>query len=274
MTIYGAVPDRFKAVSESYVQKGEAIKASKPVLLGDNKYYEITYNKKFIGGSDLTGLIILNNDGLPVDKGLLKRIIRAFYYYDIFFDNTYANLRSALKTDIQFKKEEREYEQAIFMLDVLLNEGVNGAGFVKTIINKLPSMKREANDVLQQLVSKAGSYEEKDEIFSEDMLEDIMPLYEKTMLMNFQRIKFIKTASEYYDLINKESKARRKKLKNMFNKQLQDSSIYLENSVAFFINILKYYSSVINFSEDRYRRYLIEKDNETIQGLYQKCRVK
>jgi hypothetical protein len=138
---------------------------------------------------------------------------------------------------------------------------------IKNILEKYPDMKEESNKVLKMIVDKAEEYKNS-ETLTEEMLQEILKMYEKMHLLNFEEVKLVNTASEYYDEMKKQIRTHRRKIKSRLDKKLQLSLTKLESIMTFYINILKYYTTVINYSSERYKKYLSERDNKCIGNNY------
>lgn len=268
MSIYGKVPDSLKSCSEHFLVRGEEAEASKPVLHEGKMYYEIIYSPKvlWIKSRSIKGIVIVDEEGNRVkDKKTLMELVRLFYYYSIFFDNRIIDLKATVKNDIQLEKEEEDYRIASSALDYFISEGVNGAGEVKGVIDRYPAMRKSSNDVLKSILDKTNNYELNNTVFSAEVLRDIEPLYNKVMMMNFERVKFINTASSYYDDIRAVIVKKKKSVKFFTDTKLKNALNKLENIMGFFINVLKYYGSLINYSNERYSRYLKENNEKNIE---------
>lgn len=268
MDIYQQVPDEYKSIAIQYSHKGEYLQISNPVIWQDKKYFEIVYNRKVLGffKNGIAGRLIIDEQGLAVkNRDILDTLARLFYFYSLLFNKQAADFKKTIKTDIQAANEENRYKEASVILEHLSGQGVAGAGRVKSIIDRYSSMKKEENNVTKMVVDKINKYESSDILFSQQLFEEVYPLFTKLLVMNFERVKLINTASDYYDSVKEEIIKRKKTLKNRINKNLQDTMTKPENIITFFINILKYYNEVINYSTDRYIKYLSNKDDEEIK---------
>lgn len=250
MSIYESVPKNFESVVQGLRRKGENARISKPVMVDGNKYCGVIY-KPFWSG-EISGVIFIDEGGSVAEGYILQGLLEIFYYYNLFFDTTIVNLSSALKSDSWLRKEESDYLEASRMLIILSDQGIEGALEVKDVVDKLPSMKTEENDDLKLLLNKVKEYEGQKVIFSRDIMDELIPIYEKAVLMNFQTVKFINTASKYYYDLKRELSSRRGIMKNIFNKGRQGSTINLESSLAFFQNVLGYYGDTLNLSDEEY----------------------
>lgn len=277
MTIYNKVPDKFISIAAASLQKAEAFKISKPVLYENKKYFEIVFNKKLFGilRKNVVGRLIIDEQGSVIkDNILLNNLARLFYYYAFFFDAGLSDLKNTIKTDTQLKREERDYKEAASVLQRLADEGVGDAGRVKSIVDRYPNMRVEADKVLKMVIQRVEEYLSNDTLFSEEVLDDVLSLYIKTLVLNFERIKFINGASGHYDTVKREIIKRKRKIKNRIGRKFRDSVIKPENILTFFINILKYYDEVINYSSERYKKYLLSKDAEYIKKYSETLRNK
>lgn len=250
MSIYEAVPMNFESIVQRFRRKGEDAKISKPVIVDGNKYYGVIY--KPFWRSEISGLILIDDSGSVVDGNNFLELLKIFYYYNLFFDTTVVNLSTALKSDSWLKKEESNYLEASRALIILSDQGMEGALAVKDVVDKMPSMKVEGNDALKALLSKVKEYESQKVIFSGDIMDELIPIYEKAVLMSFQSVKFINTASKYYNDLKRELSSRGRKMKNIFKWGAQSSSINLESTLSFFLNVLEYYGDAINLSDEKY----------------------
>lgn len=277
MTIYNEVPDKFISIAEANSQSGEVFKISKPVLFENKKYFEIVFNKKLFGilRKNVIGRLIIDEQGSVIkDNSLLNNLSRLFYYYAFFFDAGLSDLKNTIKSDIQLKREERDYKEAASVLQHIADEGVGDAGRVKSIVDRYPVMRVEADKVLKMVIQRVEEYLSNDTLFSEEVLDDVLSLYIKTLVLNFERIKFINSASGHYDTVKREIIKRKRKIKNRISRKFRDSVIKPENILTFFINILKYYDEVINYSSERYKKYLLSKDAEYIKEYSETLRNK
>lgn len=250
MSIYRAVPKNFESIAQRFKRTGENIKISKPVLLNGERYYGVIY-KSFCMNT-ISGIIFIDDGGSIIDGDTLQELVEIFYYYNLLFDTSVVNLRSSLKCDDSIKKEESDYLEASRLLVMLSDEGTEGALEVKDVVDKIPSMKKDENDTLKALFNKVEEYESQDVIFSRDIVDELLPIYEKAVLLNFQSVKFINTASEYYYDIKKDLSSRGRKMKNIFNRGLQSASFNLESTLSFFQNVVQYYGNTVNLSDENY----------------------
>lgn len=277
MDMYREVPAELMEVAEEYSLKGELPKISGSMIFNGKKYYEIIYVKKRLGKLDkeAQGRLVIDDQGKAVtDKGLLKDLIRLFYYYSNLSGSILTDLKSAAKTESQSMKDGEDYEEASQLLQSLADDEVAGASAVKNITEKLPEMRREASDVLKQTIESIEKFTEDNTMFTESELTEILSLYEKTHIMSFERVKLINTASGYLSNVKREVVSRRRKLKYGIDKRNMGPLLRLESILEFFTGILKYYGEVINYSIDRYKKLLEKNDNLNIEKCYAQIREK
>jgi hypothetical protein len=270
MFIYQKVQGEYAVIALDYARGSEEQRISGPVLLDGRKYYEIVYIKKFLGlaSNEITGRIIIDEqDRVISDKNMLKKIVEVFYYFSLFFGSQSNDLKRALKSEAALKKDKSDYADSCVLLQYFSSQDVAGATRVKNILEKYPGMKEESNKVLKMIVDKAEEYKNS-ETLTEEMLQEILKMYEKMHLLNFEEVKLVNTASEYYDEMKKQIRTHRRKIKSRLDKKLQLSLTKLESIMTFYINILKYYTTVINYSSERYKKYLSERDNKCIGNNY------
>jgi hypothetical protein len=198
---------------------------------------------------------------------MVEWLIKEDTYYKLFFYSYKKDFGSALKSEEQLKAEEQEYQEASDAARCLMDEGTDGAGSVKFIIDKLPIMRREANDILRTFLENIDNYKEAG-IFNREIFEELMDIYDRVMLMSFQRVKFINNASVFYNGIRRNLVSRKGKLKSRIGAKNQGELAKLETILSFFINILGYYKEVISYPEDRYIKYVHNKDSEEIDKVY------
>lgn len=270
MSIYGNVPQEFKSAVQSFKRSGESARISKPVIMDENKYYGIIY-KPFIG-KNISGLIFIDSSGSVVKGDTVKKLMELFYYYNLFFDVTVVNLKTALKSDSWLKNEESNYTEAAKMLIAFSDQKVEGAMDVKDVVDTVPLMRKEGNDALKTMFDKAREYENQNIPFSQDILDELIPLYEKSVLLSFQRVKYINSCSRYYENLKREAGSKGRRLKSKFLGG--QAAINLENILSFFISILKYYEDSVNLSDDGYMKSIRRNHENNINDWYGKLRQK
>lgn len=272
MSIYGPVQENFESVAQRFRRKGESVRISKPVVMGGSKYYGLIY-KSFVG-SDLSGLILIDEYGAVVKGDVLQELLEVFYYYNLFFDTTVVDLNTALKSDSWLKREKLNYFDACRMLIILSDQGMEGAMDVKDIVDEIPSMSQEENDALKAFLNKVKEYEDEEVVFSRDIMDKLIPMYEGAVLMNFQKVKFINTGKGYYNAIIREISGRGRKLKSIFNRGQQSASLNLESIVTFFLNVLEYYGDSVNMSDEDYIESVKKNHKDNMKKWYGKLREK
>lgn len=275
MIMYDKLPEDIKNRAVSYMKSGEVQDVTKPVLYKGREYFAIVYRKKLLGikTNNVQGRLIMDSEGGVVeDKTMLKELSRLFYYYGLFFENQGMNLKGALKGEEDMEKELREYAQASVALDYLASKDVYGAGEVKRIIDGYPAMKTEANNVLKEVITKAEDYASKGITFSEEVLNDIFSYYKKAVLMNFEEVKFINTASSYYDALRDQAVKMRRTMGISMNVKFKNAAAKLEIILSFFINIIKFYGDFLNYSPERYWSKMQERDDNNINEYLKSLR--
>jgi hypothetical protein len=196
MLIYEELPEEFKNAANGYGLSGEIARISGPVTYENNTFYEIEFIKKsfFNLKKSTAGIIIIDGQGNAVEsREMIRTLLKMFYYYKLFFYSYKKDFGSALKSEEQLKAEEQEYQEASDAARCLMDEGTDGAGSVKFIIDKLPVMRREANNILRTFLENIDNYKEAG-IFNREIFEELMDMYDRVMLMSFQRVKFINNA--------------------------------------------------------------------------------
>ncbi len=275
MSIYGKVPDSLKTATESFIEKGEMAEASKPVAYKENTYHEIIYSRKMLWAKskDISGRIIVDGNGnLIKDKTLLMDLMKLFYYYCIFFDTRMIDINAIIKNDAQLKSEEQNFSAAKSALKYLSSQNDEGVRAVSEVFDGFLKMRKESNDVLKCMMDKIKGYDSQDTLYCYDVLNDILPLYKKSLLMSFERVKFINTSFRYYSDLRRLAAKKKKSMRYFTDAMFKNDLNQLQAKLGFFINVLKYYSEFLGYSNERYSRYLSKIETKNIETSFKMIR--
>ncbi|HBM75423.1 MAG TPA: hypothetical protein DD429_07710 [Clostridiaceae bacterium] len=105
-----------------------------------------------------------------------------------------------------------------------------------------------------------------------DVLNDILPLYKKSLIMSFERVKFINTSFRYYSDLRRLAAKKKKSMRYFTDAMFKNDLNQLQAKLGFFINVLKYYSEFLGYSNERYSRYLSKIETKNIETSFKMIR--
>lgn len=259
--------EKIKASASLYSEKSEYGEILRPFNYEDREYFVLEYDKVqlFVRTKKVQGRLVIDGYGDVIDeKGVLNELGRLLYYYDVFFRNRGIQFKKAVKRDEEMESEMNDYIQAKAALDYLSAKDVYEAGEIKVIFENYPKMKKESNDILKELIDKINKYDMDGTPFSEHLLDELFPYYEKVMITNFERIKYVNSAAQYYDAVLDQTVKMKRAAGIRMNMKNKNIAFKLESILQFYVNLLKFYGDFLNYSTERYKQFVLNKDKSNI----------
>lgn len=269
MLVFQACEGDYKTIADKYIKKGEIARISRPIEFKGVRYREIVYNKKLLGSirQGVKGIVFITEDlSVVKDKGLIRELTGLAYHLEVFFDESYSgSIKRAVAPEKEILKQEIDFGQMAKALEILKEENISGAEMVSHILTSLPAIKRENNECLTKLIEKLQSCESDTMIFTDEVMNEVDPLYKDALLRNFKRVKLINKGRAFYDDIKKQAYSRRKKFKyRTKGKDVVEGLTKLEYGMNFVKQVLSVYDKVTDMNEEQYMRYLNEMDKDNI----------
>ncbi|KRQ87411.1 hypothetical protein ABG79_00749 [Caloramator mitchellensis] len=267
MKIYTSELGKYKNSIINFRNSKESAKMSLPIEFEGELYRIIEFNDAGFFNKEITGYLILTNEGEVVnDKRIQKEVMTLGYYLELLFDeDSLKRLGKAITLDREIKKEIINYNDSIELLKSFKDEGINGVDIIISILEKLPEIKKQNNLAIMEFVNQASKLAEQNLIMSSKLLNDILPIYRKMLLVNLNRINEINKGRAYFDTLKQITSKKKKSIKNKIN-GLSPRLTRLEMTLDKLINILKIYDRILNMSESKYIEFLKSQDNQNIQN--------
>jgi hypothetical protein len=269
----------YNYITGKYMIGKEVPMISIEVEYNGEAYREIAFLKKNLVGKPskiMNGIVFVDkNFEIVNDKRLQKELFSAFFNLTKLFEESFiSNLSKALVSEADLKKDEEETEIVAEILMELSDLRIEGADRVRNVILKLPQLKKENNQAIEKFIEKVKEYQN-DKITYDDIICKIKPLYLETLMKNFEKIKLIGSCSEYYNDIKKEAMKNYKKgLLSAMGASTNREGMLIEAKFSHMIKVNQVYSSIMEFSNSEYIKYLNDKEKLQIDDLIEKNRAK
>lgn len=278
MLVYQRAEGQLKTIADKYKIGKEVERVSRPIEYKGHLYREIQYNKVLLGSvrNTVNGIIYITEEGEKVvDKKYIKELAYLAYQFEVLFDDVFkGGIPKAVIDEKQLKREEKDFEKMLIALDTLKVEGLESTKNLEEAFKKITNLKRENNKALQELIDKVNSISNEKLIFSQKILEEVLPYYRRALLKNFEKIKLINTTKDELDVakqsLNKKRKALRFRI--MSGTSLMDCLNRLEYGIDYFKKVLTVYGEVVNMSDKEYIEYLDKMDRNNVEERINKVR--
>ncbi|MCB2299674.1 hypothetical protein [Clostridium tagluense] len=267
MPIYSPASKEILEIIKQYTKKGEVVKIFDPLEYNNILYREITFSKKLFRNfrkENLGYLYINEKNEIVNEKSLQERLAKLAYFSDVFYNaESRICIVNAFQEDGAIEKDKKDYKLVEAGLDFLTKEGIVDSEQVKQVVIKLPSVRKNNNAVLKQLMAKAGEYKTEKKYFNAHMLEELLPIYREALSINLQKIKLIDSGSGCYSNIKKTAEKKRKQMSIRFNHKLTQPLMKIIYMMGYFNKLVDTCIIISKMSDTEYFKYLgtIEKEN-------------
>lgn len=274
MQFYSIAEGIYKAAAAPFMEQKEILKASMPLQYQDKLYREIIFLKPSLTrGFEVRGYLYATEEGEVIKSENLKKKIAALGHKgsSLLDEEATAKMKRTMMSEKDIAKERAHFGEMVMALNVLKSEGTRGTEVVEPILAKLTDYKVENNEALKAVIDRVEGLDDK--IVTEERLEEINSLYEKSLMINFRRIIHMLEGLEYYEDI-KAGAARKNRFRFFtFNGDLTGRFAKLEQGMAHMKKILNMYEPVLNLTEEEYKKFLANIDRERIEERVEMCRA-
>ncbi|MCY6353862.1 hypothetical protein [Clostridium sp. ZS2-4] len=261
MEVYSSITKEILDKIKDYLDKGEKASISQDILLRNKVYRQIFLVKKSIKGGNISYLFVDENYEVIKDKEINKELSRCFYFLNILFNSeSELSIKKALKTNEVKEREVKDLEDVSESLEVLYKSGIQEAMKVKKITNNMKDIIQKYNSKVEELNMKSDKIAEKAEMFSEDIISLLNPMYKEILLINFEKVKLLSEGREQFDIIKNISS--KKKRHSLFNKNAFAAYTKIIYTMEYFKRLISKYDNVLHMDLREYRKYVdeVEKD--------------
>ncbi|MBZ9687646.1 hypothetical protein G9F72_015040 [Clostridium estertheticum] len=268
MPIYSLPSKEILEHIKQYTRKGEVAKIFTALEYNNILYKEITFSKKLFKSfrkENLGYLYINEKNEIISEKSLQERLAKLAYFSEVFY-NTESRICivNAFQDNGAIEKDRKDYKLVVDGLDFLTKEGIVDSEQVKQVISKLPTIRRKNNEVLKQLMDKAGNYKTEKKYFNAYMLEELLPTYREALSINLQKIKLIDSARGCYTNIKKTAEKKRKQMSVRFNHKITGPLMKISYMMGYFNKLVETCEIISKKSDTEYFKYLSAIEKESI----------
>jgi len=267
MPVYQLASKEILESIKQYTKSGELVKISDALEYNNILYREITFSKKFLNAfrKESFGYLYINEKNQIVEeKSLQEKLAKLAYFSEVFF-NTESKICivNAFQDEGTVEKNKKDYILVEEGLNFLTKEGIVDSERVKEIVVKLPSIRKDNNVVLEELMAKAEEYKKEKGYFNAQMLEELLPVYRKALSINLQKIRLVDASRECYANIKKTAEKKKKQMSIRFNRRLTEPLLRISYTMGYFIKLVNTCETISKMSDNKYFKYLgtIEKEN-------------
>jgi len=268
MSIYSIASEEILGHIKQYTKRGEVVKISDALEYNNILYREIVFSKelfKHFRKEPLGYLYINEKNEIVTEKSLQEKLAKLAYFSEIFYNTENRTcIVNALQDEGVIEKDRRDYKLAAFGLDFLTKEGCVDSEQVKQIVIKLTDIRKDNNEILKQLISKAEKCKKEKKYFNAYMLEELLPTYREALSINLQKIKLIDSGRECYTNIKKTSEKKRKQMSIRFNHKITGPLMKISYMMGYFIKLVDTCEAISKMSDTQYFKYLGTSEKENI----------
>ena len=268
MQIYSLASKEILEHIKKYTKRGEVVKISDALEYNNVLYREIVFTKelfKHFRKEPLGYLYINEKNEIVTEKSLQEKLAKLAYFSEIFYNTENRTcIVNALQDEGVIEKDRRDYKLAAFGLDFLTKEGCVDSEQVKQIVIKLTDIRKDNNEILKQLISKAEKCKKEKKYFNAYMLEELLPTYREALSINLQKIKLIDSGRECYANIKKTSEKKRKQMSIRFNHKITGPLMKISYMMGYFIKLVDTCEAISKMSDTQYFKYLGTSEKENI----------
>ncbi|MCM1992482.1 hypothetical protein [Oceanirhabdus seepicola] len=258
MSFYEVPSNEVMASLKNVIKMGEKAKISKEVNVGEIFYREVVLSKKSFPSLkkvDSGILYIDDNNKVVDDEKLIKKLGRDFYFYSAFFDeSSNKSLVNALQNEGDVERDRKDYSEAIEAADILISEGMKQAELIKTITEKVLTLREKTNTILNDIMNQYDEFTKKQGTLNEEFLEEVNDKYKELMRVNFEKVLIINKGINIYDNVQDAAYKKKKRLKVRFNTSVVSPINKLDYVISYYKRIIKTYQSVINLNMMQYMK--------------------
>lgn len=279
MKIFTKHDSRLNPIVDKYKLEREVPRISMSIEYNGNKYRELVFNAASLLGKSkniINGLIFLDeNNNVVSDKKKQRELSGIFFNLEQLLEDSFIkNLSKAIITENNLKIEEARVDFYEANLMLLNNRNVYGADKINEIIKLLPNLKRENNEAIQNFIDKVNEFKDAEFIKNDVLMFEIKPLYEETLMKNFEKIKLIGTGRNYYGDVKKEAlKLFKRRLFGSMGNKMEGSASGLEYELNYLMHVVSVYEQIISMSNSEYIKYLNDMEKEHIKEMIDKNRA-
>jgi hypothetical protein len=268
MSIYTLASKETLEHIKQYTKRGEVVKISDTLEYNNILYREIIFSKelfKHFRKEPLGYLYINEKNEIVAEKSLQERLAKLAYFSEIFYNTENRTcIVNAFQDEGVIEKDRRDYKLVAYGLDFLTKEGIVDSEQVKQIIIKLTDIRKNNNEALKQLISKAVECKEEKKYFNVSMLDELLPTYRAALSINLEKIKLIDSGRECYANIKKTSEKKRKQMSIRFNHKITEPLMKISYMMGYFIKLVDTCEAISKMSDTQYFKYLGTSEKENI----------
>jgi hypothetical protein len=270
MLAYTELSDEIMNLIKPYMKKGEACKISGEIELNGKLYREVIFSKRNLKSFKNTQqgyLYIASDMSLLCSKTVQKELAKLAQYYEVFFSGEKGEgILAALQTEADTERERGHKENICNGLDFLIGEGVEDAGRVKEVVNRLPEFREKINLKVNELSSLVQNVKETKLTFDEELLQKLYPVYEDILRLNFEKVRLIGSIADCCDYVKDQAEKKRKKWKIRFKSNLVGPLLRVSDEISYFRRVIRTYEKVLNMNASQYIKFLNSLNKEKIEN--------
>lgn len=258
-----------KETIEKYKQSGESYDVSNLIEIGGKKYREVSYKKTMLGikGKAEKGIIFIDeNSSIVSNYDILKKLcFMAYKCESIFSKKSIDKFKKFVQNKNEIEAKKLEYDQVISCLEACYRKNLKGCNVIIDVLKELIKAKTENRSAVEEFLEKVNTFENKDTIFTEEMVNSIEPFYENVFVKNFNCVKVLNKGRNYYEEVRKIlDKQKTKPVNLIMGMGLRGGYAKVDNFIESSISVLLVYDDVIDMNDKSYIEYFHDIENGKI----------
>ncbi|MCY6370520.1 hypothetical protein [Clostridium ganghwense] len=261
MGIYSPALEEVLDKIKGYLEKGEKVRVSQNILYNEKIYRQLLLEKNTFKGVNTKFLYVDEQNEVVQNEEINKKLSRLAYFLNVFFnDESELSIKKALKKGEVKEREINDLDDVSESLAVLNKSGIQEAEKVKKITNDMKAIIQKHNEKVEEINLKADKIAEKSEVFSEEIISLLNPIYKEILLINFEKAKLLSQGKKEFDFIK--NICSKKKMFSIFNKNSSAAYTKIIYTMEYFKRLISKYENAIHMDLKEYRTYIdeVEKD--------------
>lgn len=275
MDVYSIPSKEEMAIVKKYKKLGETVKVSDWVLLNGKKYKEVMFTKNFqnFRQNPFEYIYLDEQNNILDNKNIIEKVGRLVFFMEAFYSDGEKSIMAAFHKEGDLEKDRDDLKSCLEGISVLknrkesddANREKNAAkkkiiayrsdlDYVEGIITKLDKQREVANVKIKELIEKIDAAKEKNEIFNEAVIEEVMPCYREVMFNNYEKIKLIASGERFYPIVKEKSENVRRANSLKLNTRHSKGLMQLHYTMGYFDNLLRAYSRILSMSGNEYMK--------------------
>lgn len=252
---------------KTYKKMGEKMYVSELVKCNSNMYREVVFSKKMFNflKEEVTGYLYINQYGeIVTQKQVIEKLNKVFFFYSSFFySQGKKSFVNALQSEGAAKGDEHVYDECKVGLDVLKKDGYKESEIISRVFDNVLKLRKASNEILDEIIEEAEKKQKENGSLDEKFIEDVQVKYREILRLNFDKVKTINSARNFYDELKKKAHKKKRSLTSRFNSNVTMPLARLDYVIAYYKRIILSYDKVLDMTTSQYMKYLntVEKHN-------------